>query len=251
MHNKFWLVDAKSTVTGARTLAYVGSSNWRADQQDSDDMLLRIADDGVHARYSEYWEHVKSRAASDQTRPPTDSSSRSPRSPRHRRLTTQAGTARTSPRVAGSDGHSPLAGGLKRLHVEMSGAQSGAWDFAGERRLRRPGARRHRRGRDHPDVLLRGRQGQPRGAPFDPGEHRHDRSRHQRRARALPALAAEPPARARCGHLRSPPGSASLVGGRSTAAARATSSSTAARWTCARRRMRGAAHGPTSSLPPR
>jgi PLD-like domain len=134
VHSKFWLVDAKSTVTGARTkLAYVGSSNWRADQQYSDDMLLRIADDGVHARYSEYWELIKSRAASDQTRPATDVIT-----PFSALAATPApngagwNSSNVAVRVAGSDGHSPLAGGLKRLHVEMSGAQSGAWDFAGE-----------------------------------------------------------------------------------------------------------------------
>ncbi len=134
VHNKFWLVDAKSTVTGARTkLAYVGSSNWRADQQDSDDMLLRIADDGVHARYSDYWDLIKSRAASDQTRPTTDLIK-----PFSAHAATPApngagwNSSNVTVRLAGSDGHSPLASGLKRLHVEMSGAQSGAWDFAGE-----------------------------------------------------------------------------------------------------------------------
>ena len=49
VHSKFWLVDARSTRTGARTrLTYAGSSNWRPDQQRSDDLLLRIADDGVY-----------------------------------------------------------------------------------------------------------------------------------------------------------------------------------------------------------
>ena len=134
VHNKFWLVDAKSTVTGARTeLAYVGSSNWRADQQDSDDMLLRIADDGVYARYSDYWDLIKSRAASDQTRPTTDSSSRSRRTPRHRRPTARAGTARTyGPHRRPATATARPASGLKRFHVEMSGAQSGSWDFLGE-----------------------------------------------------------------------------------------------------------------------
>ena len=134
VHSKFWLVDAKSTLTGARTkLAYVGSSNWRADQQYSDDMLLRIADDGVHAAYSEYWKLIRSRAASDQTRPATDvikPFSALDATP----AANAAGWNRSdvTVRVAGSDGHSPLAGGLKRLHVEMSGAQSGTWDFPEE-----------------------------------------------------------------------------------------------------------------------
>jgi hypothetical protein len=37
-------------------------------------------------------------------------------------------------RVAGSDGHNvlPASHGLKRLHVAFSGAQTGAWGFAGE-----------------------------------------------------------------------------------------------------------------------
>src|SRR3712207_6662747 len=73
VHDKYWLVDAGSTRTGTRTkIAYVGSSNWRADQQYSDDMLLRIEDDSVHDRYLAYWTVTKQRAASDQNRPPTD-----------------------------------------------------------------------------------------------------------------------------------------------------------------------------------
>ena len=53
VHSKFWLVDARSVVTGERDgLTYAGSSNWRGDQQCSDDLLLRIADDGVHAAYA-------------------------------------------------------------------------------------------------------------------------------------------------------------------------------------------------------
>ena len=134
VHSKFWLVDAKSTLTGARTkLAYVGSSNWRADQQYSDDMLLRIADDGVHAAYSEYWKLIKSRAASDQTRAVTDAIK-----PFSALTATPAPNAAgwnnsdVTLRVAGSDGHSPMASGLARLHVELSGAQAGSWDFPGE-----------------------------------------------------------------------------------------------------------------------
>src|SRR3954470_6925219 len=70
VHDKFWLVDAGSTVTGERTkLTYAGSSNWRGDEQRSDDLLLRIADDGVYDRYAGYWQLIRSRAASDQNRP--------------------------------------------------------------------------------------------------------------------------------------------------------------------------------------
>jgi hypothetical protein len=134
VHSKFWVVDAKSTLTGARSrITYAGSSNWRDDQQYSDDMLLRIVDDGVHAAYSSYWELIKSRAASDQNRPandlvaPASAHSATP-------APNAAGWNRSdvTVRIAGSDGHNVAASGLKRLHVETSGAQSGAWDFLGE-----------------------------------------------------------------------------------------------------------------------
>ena len=134
VHDKFWLVDAKSTATGGRSkIVYAGSSNWRGDQQRSDDMLLRIVDDGVYAEYSGYWELIRSRAQSDLPRPATD-------------LVKPTSVLRASPaanaadwnnsdvrvRVVGSDGHLQTASGLKRLHVEMSGAQTGSWDFLGE-----------------------------------------------------------------------------------------------------------------------
>ena len=134
MHSKFWLVDAKSTLTGTRRrITYAGSSNWRLDQHRSDDMLLRIVDDGVYGAYSSYWDLIRSRAASIQNRPATDAVA--PRS---------ALTATPSPnaagwnrsdvtlRVAASDGHNVGAVGLKRLHVEMTGAQTGSWDLLGE-----------------------------------------------------------------------------------------------------------------------
>jgi hypothetical protein len=134
VHSKFWLVDARSTLTGERTrITYAGSSNWRGDQQYSDDLLLRIVDDGVHAAYSSYWELIKSRAVSDQNRPSADTVAPA-----------SALTARPEPnaagwnrsgvtlRVAGSDGHNVGASGLKRLHVRMSGAHTGATDFLGE-----------------------------------------------------------------------------------------------------------------------
>jgi hypothetical protein len=134
VHSKFWLVDAKSTLTGTRRrITYAGSSNWRLDEQRSDDMLLRIVGKGVYGAYSAYWELIRSRAASIQNRPATDAVA--PRS---------ALTATPSPnaagwnrsdvtlRVAASDGHNVGAVGLKRLHVEMTGAQTGSWDLLGE-----------------------------------------------------------------------------------------------------------------------
>jgi PLD-like domain len=134
VHDKFWLVDAKSTVTGARSrIVYAGSSNWRGDQQRSDDLLLRIVDDGVYSAYSEYWRKIRSRAVSDLPRTGTDRVN--PASS----LVSSPGANRAgwhdsdvTLRVAGSDGHLQTASGLKRLHVEMSGAQAGTWDFPGE-----------------------------------------------------------------------------------------------------------------------
>ena len=127
VHSKFWLVDARSTRTGARTrLAYAGSSNWRPDQQRSDDLLLRIADDGVYAAYDAYWERIRDRAQSDQNRPATE------RTPPALALTAvpapdEAGWNRTDVtlRIAASDGHNVQNAGLRRLHVEMHGAQEG------------------------------------------------------------------------------------------------------------------------------
>jgi hypothetical protein len=134
VHSKFWLVDAKSTLSGKRTkLVYAGSSNWRADQQYSDDLLLRIRDDGVHAAYLSYWELIRSRAASDLNRPATDTLA--PYSAHSLAPEPNAAgwsDADVTVRVAGSDGHHPLAAGLGSLHVGFAGAQAGAWDFAGE-----------------------------------------------------------------------------------------------------------------------
>jgi hypothetical protein len=134
VHSKFWLVDARSKRTGTRTrVVYAGSSNWRADQQRSDDLLLRIADDGVYAAYDAYWELIRGRVGSDQNRPASD------RTPPATALTevpapNAAGWHRgdVTVRVAGSDGHNVQNAGLRRLHVEMHGAQEGTWDFAGE-----------------------------------------------------------------------------------------------------------------------
>jgi hypothetical protein len=134
VHSKFWLVDAKSTDTGSRSkVVFAGSSNWRGDQQRSDDLLLRIVDDGVYSDYSDYWELIKQRAKSDLPRPATDAV----RPSSALRATPRANAAGwnksdVTVRVAGSDGHLQTASGLKRLHVELSGAQTGAWDFLGE-----------------------------------------------------------------------------------------------------------------------
>jgi hypothetical protein len=135
VHDKFWLVDARSAASGERLkLTYAGSSNWRGDQQRSDDLLLRIADDGVHADYLAYWEKIRSRAASDLPRPGSDAVA--PVS--GHAVAPAAGAAgwhRTDVgiRVVASDGHLQTAGGLAWLRVAMSGAQTGAWEVTGER----------------------------------------------------------------------------------------------------------------------
>jgi len=134
VHSKFWLVDAVSTLTGRRTkTVYAGSSNWRGDQQRSDDLLLRIIDDGVYEAYAGYWEKIRGRVASDQATPAADT-----------RPPVSALTALPAPnaagwhrddvtlRIASSDGHNVGNSRLKRLHVELSGAQTGSWDLEGE-----------------------------------------------------------------------------------------------------------------------
>ena len=127
VHNKFWLVDAKAKASGERSkIAYVGSSNWRADQQYSDDMLLRVLDDGVYDAYNAYWNLIKARAFTDL--PLTNDDDLMPRS---------AVTVSPAPtadgwyrgdvtvRIAASDGHVPnVTSGLDRLHIELSGAQT-------------------------------------------------------------------------------------------------------------------------------
>ena len=126
IHNKFWLVDAKSTTTGTRTkIAYVGSSNWRGDQQYSDDMLLRVVDDGVYDAYSSYWRLIKERAFTDVQLSTVDAVE-----PRSALTVTPAPTSAgwnrddVTLRIAASDGHGPgLSSGLARLHVDVSGAQ--------------------------------------------------------------------------------------------------------------------------------
>ena len=136
VHDKFFLIDAINTTTRTREkTTYAGTSNWRPDEQKSDDLLLRIIDDGVYNAYSRYWGLIASRAASDQSRPGAGKDTVAPSS---------ALTVRPDPndagwnrddvtvRIAASDGHNVGGSGLQRLHVEMSGAQNGAWDFTGE-----------------------------------------------------------------------------------------------------------------------
>ena len=134
VHSKFWLVDAGSTLTGRRTkVVYAGSSNWRGDQQRSDDLLLRMVDDGVYDAYTGYWEKIRDRVASDQSTPAADS-----------RAPVSALTVRPEPdaagwhrddvalRIASSDGHNVGNSRLRRLHVVLAGAQTGSWDLEGE-----------------------------------------------------------------------------------------------------------------------
>ena len=134
VHSKFWLVDAGSTLTGRRTkVVYAGSSNWRGDQQRSDDLLLRMVDDGVYDAYTGYWEKIRDRVASDQSTPAADA-----------RAPVSALTVRPAPnaagwhrddvalRIASSDGHNVGNSRLRRLHVVLAGAQTGSWDLEGE-----------------------------------------------------------------------------------------------------------------------
>lgn len=134
VHSKFWIVDARSTLTGRRTkVVYAGSSNWRGDQQRSDDLLLRIVDDGVYDAYAGYWEKIRGRVASDQATPARDT--RAPVSVLTRvDAPNPAGWNRGDVRlrIAASDGHNVGNSGLRRLHVELSGAQTGRFDLTGE-----------------------------------------------------------------------------------------------------------------------
>ena len=134
VHSKFWLVDARSTLTGRRTkVVYAGSSNWRGDQQRSDDLLLRMVDDGVYDAYAGYWEKIRGRVASDQATPAADATAP---------VTALTVLPEPNPagwhrddvtlRIAASDGHNVMNSGLRRLHVELAGAQTGTWDLTGE-----------------------------------------------------------------------------------------------------------------------
>jgi hypothetical protein len=127
VHSKFWLVDAKNRETGVRTkIAYVGSSNWRGDQQYSDDLLLRVVDDGVYAEYLEFWELLEARASTDLELFAADGLE-----PVSTLTTASAANAagwhrdEVAVRIGTSDGHVPnTTAGLARLHVDMSGAQT-------------------------------------------------------------------------------------------------------------------------------
>ena len=134
VHSKFWLVDAKNRATGARErITYAGSSNWRGDQQRSDDLLLRMRDDDVHAAYTAYWEKIRSRARSDLPRAGTDAEP--PLSLAAVRPPANAAGWHDGPvtvRIVASDGHTMSARGLDRLTVSMTGAEQGAWTFTGE-----------------------------------------------------------------------------------------------------------------------
>ena len=136
VHSKFWLVDAVSTLTGRRTkVTYAGSSNWRGDQQRSDDLLLRIVDDGVYRDYSAYWEKLRDRAVSDQNTPATTADRTPPaiagvQSPPPNAAGWNRGDVHL--RIAASDGHNVTNSGLGRLHVELSGAQTGSIELSGE-----------------------------------------------------------------------------------------------------------------------
>jgi hypothetical protein len=128
IHNKFWLVDARSKATGEPVkLAYVGSSNWRADEQYSDDLLLRIADDQVHDAYRAYWQVIEQRASSDlaldlsETEAPFSVA----------RVDPPANPAgwhddKLTLSIAASDGHRPdrNPSGVSALAVQLTGAET-------------------------------------------------------------------------------------------------------------------------------
>ena len=132
LHTKFWLVDATMRGSGERRkIAYVGSSNWRANQQYSDDLLVRITDDAVYDAYRAYWDVVAGRASTDielepDQVPPFTSLRVTPAK--------HAGNGeQVQVRIAASDGHTrnlfPVVG-LDRLHVEVTGAQTASVDVA-------------------------------------------------------------------------------------------------------------------------
>jgi hypothetical protein len=129
-HTKYWLVDAGSTITGTRTkIVYAGSDNWRADEQQTDDLLLRVMNDGVYDAYASQWDGLKARAVFARKRAPaqvTDTEAPA--------TVINAVPGSDALRITGSDGVGDLgsssATGIKRLHVEMTGAQAGTWDFA-------------------------------------------------------------------------------------------------------------------------
>jgi hypothetical protein len=128
VHNKFWLVDARSKTTAEPAkLAFVGSSNWRADEQYSDDLLLEIADEQVHAAYRAYWQVIEQRASSDLPLDPSETEA--PVSVAW--ITPLANPAGwhdddVTLSIAASDGHRPdrNPSGVSALDVELTGAET-------------------------------------------------------------------------------------------------------------------------------
>jgi len=130
VHDKFWLVDARSKATGEPIkLAFVGSSNWRADEQYSDDLLLRIADDQVYDAYRAHWQVIAERASSDLPLNPSETEapvSVARVTPPANAAGWHAGKATLS--IAASDGHRPdrEPSGSARLEVTLAGAGNGS-----------------------------------------------------------------------------------------------------------------------------
>jgi len=133
VHDKFWLVDAWSTRLGTRArITYAGSSNWRFDEQKSDDLLLRIRNDDVFTAYSQYWNTIRSRVDGDDP-PWATTDTVAPRSALEAEPPPDAtgwNTSAVKVRVAGSDGHAAPAAfsGLEALRVERSGDDPGPCD---------------------------------------------------------------------------------------------------------------------------
>jgi hypothetical protein len=139
-HTKYWLVDAKSKLGGVPVkTVYAGSANWRANQLQTDDMLLRIVDDVVYNSYNAHWEHMRSR--SDYNRRRSVSEITDDHSPfiTHSAEPDPGATgwnrSTVSVRLTASDGVGDYLGsgatGIKRVHIEMTGAQSGSWELEG------------------------------------------------------------------------------------------------------------------------
>jgi hypothetical protein len=139
-HTKLWFADAKNTDSDARKkIVYAGSANWRQDQHQTDDALLRVVDDGVYADYEAYWHEMRERAGYTRGRPPVEqvdavapftAFEASPAPNEH-------GWNRSDVtiRITGSDGvgdqEASAATGMKLLRVELAGAQNGTSELAG------------------------------------------------------------------------------------------------------------------------
>jgi hypothetical protein len=135
VHDKFWLVDARSRLTGRRTkVTFAGTSNWRGDEQYSDDLLLRMIDDGVYDAYLGYWNLIRTRAVSDQARPTPAEDTTAPASVIDVGPAARHGWHRgpVHVRVAASDGHGIGAIGLARLGISWTGAERGQAEVLGE-----------------------------------------------------------------------------------------------------------------------